>query len=127
MHYPLLETFLTMVWAFIWVLWIFLVAAILVDVFRSADLSGWGKAGWTVLVLVLPFIGVFAYLITRGGEMHERQVHRAQLQEEKVRAYIKDAAGGGGTAGELKTLTELKERGVINDIEYEREKAKILS
>ncbi|MGC9669141.1 SHOCT domain-containing protein [Planosporangium sp. 12N6] len=126
MNYPLLDAFLTMLWFFLWVLWIFLVVSILVDVFRSPDLGGWAKAGWTVFVIALPLVGVLSYLIARGGKMHERQVRAAQLQEQKARTYIREAAGG-GTAGELKTLTELKERGVINQSEYEREKAKILA
>ncbi|NJC71478.1 SHOCT domain-containing protein [Planosporangium thailandense] len=126
MNYPLLDAFLTMLWFFLWVLWIFLVGSIIVDIFRSPDLGGWAKAGWTFLVIVLPLVGVLAYLIARGGKMHERQVRAAQIEEQRARSYIREAAGG-GNAAELKTLTELKDRGVINMAEYEREKAKILS
>jgi hypothetical protein len=126
MQYPLLNAFLTMLWFFLFVLWFFLVVSIIVDIFRSSDLGGWAKAGWTVLVIVLPLVGVLAYLIARGGKMQERHIRAVQLQEQKAHAYIREVAGG-GTASELKTLTDLKDRGVINDTEYEREKAKILN
>jgi Phospholipase_D-nuclease N-terminal len=70
--YPLLDAFLTMMWFFLWILWIFLVVNIIFDIFRSRDLGGWAKAGWLIFVIVLPFLGVFVYLIARGGTMHER-------------------------------------------------------
>jgi Phospholipase_D-nuclease N-terminal/Short C-terminal domain len=126
MSYPLLSAFLTMLWFFLWILWIFLVVSILVDIFRSPDLNGWAKAGWTIFVIVLPLLGVLVYLIARGAKMQERQVRLAQRQEEKARAYIRDAAGG-GAAGELAKLVELKEHGDISQAEFEQGKAKILS
>jgi hypothetical protein len=124
--YPLLNVFLTMLWFFLWVLWIFLVCSIFFDIFRSRDLSGWAKAGWTVLVIVLPFLGVFAYLIARGGKMQERQARDVRARDDQVRAYVKDAAGG-GTAEELAKLVELKQRGAISDAEFEQGKAKVLT
>ncbi len=87
MHYPLLNAFLTMMWFFLWILWIFLVVRIIFDIFASHDLSGWGKAGWTVLVIVLPFVGVICYLIARGGRMQERGYANTQAPDETVRAY----------------------------------------
>lgn len=119
--YPLLNVFLTMVWFFLWILWIFLVCSIIFDIFRSRDLGGWAKAGWTIFVIVLPFLGVLVYLIARGGKMYERQA-----REEQVRAYVKDAAGG-GTAEELAKLVELKQRGAISEAEFEQGKAKVLT
>lgn len=127
MSYPLLSAFLTMLWFFLWILWIFLVVSILIDVFRSPDLNGWAKAGWTIFVILLPLLGVLVYLIARGAKMQERQAWMAQRQEERTRAYIRDAAGGGGAADELAKLVELKEHGDISEAEFEQGKAKILS
>ncbi|GGM43158.1 PLDc N-terminal domain-containing protein [Dactylosporangium sucinum] len=125
--YPLLDVFLTMLWYFVWFLWIFLVITVLIDVFRSRDLSGWAKAGWTVLTVVLPFVGVLVYLIARGERMFVRKVGELQSREEQFRAYVRDAAGGAGTAEELTKLAELHQHGVITDAEFERGKVKILS
>jgi hypothetical protein len=91
--FPLLNAFLTMLWFFLRILWFFLVCSIIFDIFRSRDLGGWAKAGWTIFVIVLPFLGVFVYLIARGGKMYERQAREVQAREEQVRAYVKEAAG----------------------------------
>jgi hypothetical protein len=124
--YPLLNAFLTMLWFFLWILWIFLVCSVIFDTFRSRDLGGWAKAGWTIFVIVLPFLGVLVYLIARGGKMYERQAREVQAREEQVRAYVKEAAGG-GTAEELAKLVELKQRGAISEAEFEQGKAKVLT
>ncbi|HUK71281.1 MAG TPA: PLDc N-terminal domain-containing protein [Streptosporangiaceae bacterium] len=71
--YPMLNLFLTMMWFFLWALWLFLLFWIFLDIFRSRDLSGWAKAGWLIFVIVLPYLGVFIYLIARGGSMQERR------------------------------------------------------
>ncbi len=71
--YPLLNLFLTMMWFFLWALWLFLLFWIFLDIFRSRDLSGWAKALWLIFVIVLPYLGVFVYLIARGGSMQERR------------------------------------------------------
>lgn len=122
-------------WAFLmffaWVIWIWLLIVVFSDLFRSSDLSGWGKAAWVVGILVLPYLGVFLYLIFRGGKMHERAVAAAQAQDEAFRNYVRDAAvtGGHGSkpADELSKLEDLKRRGVITDAEFERLKAKVVS
>jgi Phospholipase_D-nuclease N-terminal/Short C-terminal domain len=130
MRYPLLDAFLTVLYFFLWVLWIWLVIMILFDIFRSRDLSGWAKALWTIFIIVLPLIGVLVYLIVRGGSMHERRVRDVQDQDQAFRAYVRDAAGdvgGTGQADELAKLADLHERGVINDAEFAQGKAKVLS
>jgi hypothetical protein len=76
-QFPLLNAFLTMMFFFIWLLWLYLLVWIIIDIFRSHDLGGWAKAGWLVLVIVIPFIGVLAYVIARGGTMHERLANRS--------------------------------------------------
>ncbi|MFE6056614.1 SHOCT domain-containing protein [Kitasatospora sp. NPDC056446] len=130
--YPLLNIFWTMLELFLWILWFFLLFKIITDIFRSHDLSGWGKAGWLVLVIILPLIGVLAYLIARGNSMGKRDVAQAQQTEAAFKAYIRDAAttgptGGGSHADELAKLADLKEKGAISDEEYQKAKDKILS
>jgi len=125
-NYPLLDIFLSMLWFFLWLLWIFLVVRILMDVFASDDMSGWAKAGWTVLIVLLPLFGVLLYLIVRGRSMRERQEQEAHAQQEAFQAQVKEAAGT-STAGELSKLADLHDRGVITDDEFEHQKDKILS
>jgi putative oligomerization/nucleic acid binding protein/phospholipase D-like protein len=95
--------------------------------FRSRDLGGWGKAGWSVFVIVLPFLGVFVYLIARGRKMAERDATDAQAQDEAFRAYVRQAANGNGTADELTKLADLRDRGAISEADFQRGKEKILS
>jgi Phospholipase_D-nuclease N-terminal len=123
---PLLDVFFTMMWFFLWVLWFFLLFRVIMDIFRSRDLGGWGKAGWLVFVIVLPFLGVLVYLIARGGKMADRDA--AQAQDEAFRAYVRDAAHeNGGTAGELAKPADLHDHGAISDADYQRGKDKALS
>ncbi|MGZ4620337.1 MAG: SHOCT domain-containing protein [Frankiaceae bacterium] len=127
MDYPLLNAFLTMLYLFIWILWIFLVVRIIFDIFRSRDLGGWGKAGWLLFVIILPFLGVLVYVLVRGGKMHERDIQQAKAQNDAFQAYVRDAAGTQNSADQLAKLADLKQRGVITDQEFEAEKAKILA
>ena len=126
MDYPLLNAFLTMLYFFLWILWIFLVIRVVFDIFRSRDLGGWGKTGWLILVIILPFLGVFIYLIARGGKMHERDVEQARAQNEAFQASVREAAGQ-NSADQLAKLADLHNKGVISDQEFQREKAKILA
>lgn len=126
MQYPLLDAFLTMLYFFLWILWIFLVFRIIFDIFRSRDLSGWGKAGWLLLVIVLPFLGVFIYLLARGGRMHERDVQQARVQDEAFQARVREAAGTASSADQLAKLADLRQQGVITEAEFNAEKARIL-
>ncbi len=126
--YPLLNAFWTMFEFFLWVIWIWILIMIFIDIFRSHDLSGWSKALWFLFVLIIPLIGVLVYLIARGGSMHERAAQQAQQQDAEFRRYVQDAAGGGGgTADQLAKLAELRDRGVITTEEFERQKAKVLA
>jgi putative oligomerization/nucleic acid binding protein len=126
--YPLAGAFWTMLWFFLWIIWILILFRVIFDIFRSHDLGGWGKALWLIFVIVLPFLGVFVYLIARGGKMTERDVRQAQAQDEAFRAYVQDAAGsGGGTADELAKLADLRDKGVISDADFQQQKAKILA
>ncbi|MFD7911849.1 MULTISPECIES: SHOCT domain-containing protein [unclassified Streptomyces] len=126
--YPLLNFFWTMLWFFVWVMWFFLLFKVITDIFRDHTLGGWGKAGWLILVLVLPFLGIFVYLIARGRSMHERDRTQAQEQQAAFRAYVQQTAGAGsGSADELHKLSALKDKGDITQEEFDRAKAKILA
>jgi membrane protein implicated in regulation of membrane protease activity len=125
--YPLLGAFWTILEIFLWVLWIWVLIYVFIDIFRSRDLSGWAKALWFVFVLFIPLIGVLVYLIARGGKMHERAVREAQQQDQAFRAYVQEAAGPQTSAEQLAKLADLRDRGVITPEEFEREKAKVLA
>jgi hypothetical protein len=125
--YPLLGAFWTILEIFLWVLWIWILVYVLIDIFRSHDLSGWAKALWFLFVLFIPLIGVLVYLIARGGEMHERAARQAQQQDRELRNYVQEAAGSQTTADQLTKLADLRDRGVITADEFEREKAKVLA
>ena len=124
--YPLLNAFLTMFWLFVWILWIFLVIRVILDIFRSRDLSGGGKAGWFVFVILVPFLGVIVYLVARGHHMAEQEASDAQQQEQAFRSYVRDAAAGDGQADQLSKLADLRSQGVITEEEFQRGKEKIL-
>ena len=127
--YPLLNLFWSMFIFFMWVIWIWILIMVFIDIFRSHDLSGWAKALWFLFVLVLPLIGVLVYLIARGGKMHEHAVRQAQQQDAQARAYIQEAAAAAPatTADQLAKLADLRDRGVISAEEFDREKAKVLA
>ena len=98
------------------------------DIFRSDDLSGWGKALWTVFVIVLPYLGVFVYLIARGKKMGEHAVRDAARQEQQMRSYVQSVSGSStSTASEIERLAELKNSGAITDQEFQQAKAKLLA
>jgi hypothetical protein len=127
--YPLLGAFWTMFWLFLWIIWIFILFRVILDIFRSRDLGGWGKAGWLIFVIVLPFLGVFVYVLARGKQMGQRDVEDAQARDQQFRAYVQDAAAGQTSSGadELAKLADLRDKGVISQSEFEQEKSKILT
>jgi Short C-terminal domain/Phospholipase_D-nuclease N-terminal len=107
---------------------LFLLFRVIMDVFRDDSLSGFAKALWLIFVILLPFLGVFIYVIVRGSEMGKRDLAQAQASEEAFRSYVQQAAAsGGGTADELAKLADLRQRGVISDAEFEQQKAKMLA
>jgi ABC-type multidrug transport system fused ATPase/permease subunit len=125
--YPLLNLFWTMLWLFLWILWIFLLIRIILDIFRSDDLGGWGKALWVIFIIILPFLGVLVYLIARGTGMHRRDVREARATDEAMRGYIQSAAGTStSTAEELSKLAALRDQGVLTQAEFDAQKAKLL-
>ena len=125
--YPLLNIFWSMFVFFLWIIWIWILITVFIDIFRSHDLSGGAKALWFLFVLFIPLIGVLVYLIARGGKMHEHAVRDAQVQEQQFRSYVQEAAGDQSPADQLAKLADLRDRGVITAAEFDREKAKILA
>ncbi len=133
-NYPVLDLFWTIIEFFLWVIWIWILIMIFIDIFRSHDLSGWAKALWFLFVLFIPLVGVLVYLIVRGGSMHERSVRQAQREADAFYAsYGRHAApsaadgGNGSTADQLAKLADLRDRGVLSQEEFDREKAKVLA
>jgi type VI protein secretion system component VasK len=127
--YPLLNVFWSMFVFFLWIIWIWILIWIFIDIFRSHDLSGWAKALWVLFVLFFPLIGVLVYLIARGGKMHEHAAQDARQQDQEFRQYVQQAAASSpaSTADQLSKLADLRDRGVISAEEFEREKAKVLA
>jgi hypothetical protein len=102
---------------------------VFMDIFRSHDIGGFAKALWVIFIIILPFLGVFVYLIARGGKMHERQAKDAAQQQKAFDDYVRQTAGssGGDAATQLSQLADLKSKGVLTDAEFEAQKAKILA
>jgi hypothetical protein len=126
-NYPVLDVFWTIFEIFAFVVWFWLIFVVLMDVFRSRDLSGWGKAAWTIFVLVIPLVGILVYLIVRGPSMHQRAAQEANQQDQAFRSYVQEAAGRPSTADQLAKLADLRQRGVISSDEFEQEKSKVLA
>jgi hypothetical protein len=125
--YPLLDFLWTMVEIFLFILWIWLAIMVFVDIFRSHDMGGFAKAIWVLFVIILPFLGVFIYLIARGGSMHDRAAQQAAREQKAFDSYVKQTAGSSGSADELAKLADLKAKGVITDAEFDAQKAKLLA
>lgn len=122
------QVFWSFLWFFMFVIWIYLLIFLFSDIFRSRDLGGWGKALWSIFIIVLPFIGILAYLIVRGGGMAERSLEQAKAQQAAVDDYIRSTAGGGASqADQLTKLADLHTAGKIDDAEYASAKAKVLA
>ncbi len=123
--YPLLNVFWWMLWFFMFMIWIWLLITIFADIFRS-PISGWAKAGWSIFIIILPFLGVFIYLIANGGKMQERSMESAAAAQQAQASYIKSVAGTETTADQLKTLSDLHDAGKLTDEEFAAQKAKLL-
>ncbi|RLE26684.1 MAG: SHOCT domain-containing protein [Actinobacteria bacterium] len=113
-------------WLFIFVMWIFLIIFIFSDIIRSHDLSGWGKALWAGGIIFFPYIGIFAYLIIRGGSMSERQLSDAKEADAAMQTYIRETTGGTTDADQLSKLSDLHTAGKLDDAEYASAKAKVI-
>ncbi|MER6286672.1 SHOCT domain-containing protein [Streptomyces sviceus] len=127
--YPLLSVFWSMFLFFLWIMWFVLLFRVVVDIFRDDALSGWAKAGWLVFTIVLPFLGVFVYVIARGKNMGRREARQARAQQEEFNTYIRQTAAGGRSSSvdELAKLSEIRARGDITDEEFRRAKDLVLT
>jgi hypothetical protein len=123
------QVFWSMLWFFLFFIWIWMLMAMFGDIFRSSDLSGWGKALWCLFIILTPFLGVLVYLIARGSKMQERALHDAANREAAFRSHVQEvaASSGGGTADELAKFADLRDRGVISEDEFQQAKAKALT
>ena len=122
----LFDLFWSMLWFFMFVIWIWLLITIFVDIFRSHDMGGFAKAMWVLFVIVLPFLGVLVYVIARGNSMQERHMKQASDQDAAARQYIQEAAAPASSADEVAKLAQLHKDGVLTDEEYAAQKAKAL-
>ena len=125
--YPFLNILWSMIIFFVWVAWIWMMILILSDVFRRRDLSGWGKAGWTFFLIVLPFLGALIYLIAQGDGMAERRAQDAQGERAQMDDYVRSVAGSAGPAAEIDKARQLLDSGAINQTEFDALKAKALA
>ena len=124
--YPFLDILWTTLIFFAWVIFIWIAITVLIDVFRRHDLSGWGKAGWTIFIVLLPWIGVLVYLIVNHGGMTERRVQDVQASQAQFDQAVRQAAGSGGAAGEIERAKSLLDNGTITQQEFDALKAKAL-
>jgi hypothetical protein len=117
----------TMLVFFAWVLFFWLLFTVFGDLFRRHDISGWGKAGWTLFVIVLPFLGIFVYLISQGRQMGERRTAEMQQAQAHMDSYVRSVASSGGSAEQIAKAKELLDSGVIDQTEFDQLKAKALT
>jgi putative oligomerization/nucleic acid binding protein/phospholipase D-like protein len=124
--YPFLDVLWTIILFFCWVAWIWLLIIIFSDLFRR-DMSGWGKAAWVIVLIVLPFLGTLIYVIANGKEMTERRVRDAQASQAQFDTYVRSVASEGGSAGEIAKAKQLLDSGAITQQEFDQLKAKALA
>ncbi len=125
--YPFLDLMWTMVIFFMWILWFWLLFTVFADIFRRHDLSGLGKTGWLIFTILLPFLGVFIYLITQNVGMTERNLERSRAERDRLDDYVRQTAGSGGAAAEIDKAKQLLDSGAITQAEFEALKQKALA
>jgi ABC-type multidrug transport system fused ATPase/permease subunit len=124
--YPILGFFWSTLILFLWIMWFFLLFRILADIFRSHDLGGFAKTLWIIFVIILPFLGVFVYLIARGNEMRSHAIEDAQSQKAQFDEYVRSTVSSSSTTDELAKLAALRDQGVLTDAEFAAQKARLL-
>ena len=125
--YPFLDVLWTMFIFFIWILWFVLLFRVWGDIFRRHDLSGWGKTGWLIFTIILPFLGVFIYVITQNEAMTQRDIDRAQAQQAQFDDYVRSTATSGGATAEIEKAKGLLDTGAITQAEFDAIKQKALA
>lgn len=124
--YPLLNVFFSILFFFLFIMWLWIAITVMIDIFRSSDMSGLTKAIWVLAIVILPYLGVFIYLIARGGSMADRQVQDAKASEAAFQEYVREAAGQSSPADQLSKLADLHDRGHLSADEFAAQKARIL-
>ena len=125
--YPFMDVFWTMLVFFFWVIWIWILVTVLIDLFRRHDIGGWGKAAWALFVIVLPYLGVFVYLITQGKGMAERRADEIRASQASFDQYVREAAGSSGPSDQIAKAKELLDSGAIDQAEFDALKRKALA
>lgn len=124
-NYPFADAIWTMLIFFVWILWFWMLFTVFGDLFSRHDIGGWAKAGWSVFVIILPFLGVFIYLIAEGKSMGERAMQRAQGQQKQMDDYVRSVASS-GPSEQIAKGKELLDSGAITQAEFDQLKAKAL-
>ena len=125
--YPFLDVLWTMIIFFVWILWFFLLFRVIIDIFRRHDIGGGSKTLWLLFVILLPFLGVFVYLIVHSHDMANRDMQSAQAQQQQFDSYVKSVAGSGGAASEIEKAKQMLDAGTITQAEFDSIKAKALA
>ena len=128
--YPILDIFLTTLYFFLFIIWIWLLITVFIDIFRSRDMGGGAKALWVIFVIILPFLGVFVYLIARGGGMTQRSLEAHQQVQEQQAEYVRSVvgtSGGGSGPDQIAAAKQLLDDGAITQPEFDQLKAKALA
>ena len=125
--YPFLDVMWTMFVFFAFIIWFWILITVFADIFRRKDTTGFSKVLWIIFVIVLPFLGVFIYLIANHDGMAERNVKQAQAQQAQMDQYVKSVAGSGGAAAEIEKAKGLLDSGAISQAEFDSIKAKALA
>jgi ABC-type multidrug transport system fused ATPase/permease subunit len=124
--YPLLSIFWSLLEFAAFIILIWLLVIVFIDIFRSHDLAGWAKALWVIFVIILPLLGILVYLIARGSKMHERAVAQARQEQQTFDSAVRQAASS-SNADELAKLSKLKDQGALTAAEFEAQKQKLLA
>ena len=125
--YPFLDFLWSMLLIFLWIAWFFILFRVIVDIFRRHELSGFGKVAWLIFVILLPFLGVFVYIIVEGRHMGERDLEQARASQSQFDAYVQSVASSGGAAAEIERAKSLLDSGAITQEEFDAIKAKALA
>jgi putative oligomerization/nucleic acid binding protein/phospholipase D-like protein len=125
--YPFLDILWTMLIFFLWITWFWLLITVFADIFRRRDIGGGAKTLWLIFTIVLPFLGVFIYLITQHDKMADRSIKQAQAQQAQFDTYVRETAGSGGAAAEIEKAKGLLDSGAITQAEFDAIKQKALA
>ncbi|MGC1380408.1 MAG: SHOCT domain-containing protein [Candidatus Baltobacteraceae bacterium] len=125
--YPFLDIFVTIIFVFAWIVYIWIAITVLIDIFRRSDLSGWAKAGWVIAIVVFSWLGVLIYLIANHDGMNERRIQDAKAAQGQLNDYIRTVTGAGGPASEIEKAKALLDSGTISQAQFDAIKAKVLA